>query len=681
MQKIPAYSAEYRWQAKKVVLYLLVFILFYLLILILSILFAAGLIIYPAILASEIRSSIILKLVSFIPIGIGIVLLIFIIKFFFRKRTFDRSMWVEINKNQHPRLFNLIESIAEEIDTRLPERVYLSPGVEAMVFYDSNFRNLFFPSKENLVIGLGLINSTNESELESILVHEFGHFTQRCRKVFSYIYIENQIIYKMLIDEEYYFSLISKFNKGIIIWIVLGYAKMIKWILRKAYEIVYVNYMFLSREMEFHADEISANLTGSVPNITSLLRTDLAYSIFDYLGEMYYNLSSENIKTDNVYPQHYFALITSAKEYGAEIKNDLPLFTEELLNRFNRSKLVIENQWISHPSIAERIARLEKLNIQKQTSTKLAWELIDNKETLQQELTNKLFNKFNYSEEPNHLSLADFQQRYTSGLKKIKFDKMYNYFYNTRNISVFEIDKITIDNDDSVINNIENIYTSENLELALNYSGMEYDISLLESISRKEIRTDSFEYNGEKYHAKESKTLLEKLLTTHKDLFDKLNKLDIYIYKFFLNKAKLKSEENKLKEKYKNFFKVVNDDKDNLDLYLDMIKSMQFISQFRSYDKIEENMVEFKEKEKIFREKFITIINNESCRRSFDAEKIRKVEKYLSKDWEYFKRPNYNDEALSVLEESIYLFYDICSQTPSAVLKELLDYQITLLNP
>ena len=209
---------------------------------------------------------------------------------------------------------------------------------------------------------------------------------------------------------------------------------------------------------------------------------------------------------------------------------------------------------------------------------------------------------------------------------------------------------------------------------------MEYDIGLLESINRKEIRIESFEYDGKKYHAKGSKTLLENLLKTHKDLFDELNKLDIQIYNFFLCKVQNTGEEITLKEKYKNYFDIVNEDKNNLEIYLDMIKSMQFISQFQSYSTIEENMSEFKEKEKIFREKFENIINNEICRHSFDPEKIRKVEKYLSKDWEYFKKPNYDDEALSVLEESIYLFYNIGSQTPAAVLKDLLDYQIFLIS-
>lgn len=105
--------------------------------------------------------------------------------FFFRKSTIDRSGWLEIAEEEEPKLFELIESISKEIGTNFPQKVYLGIGVDAMVFYDSNFRNLFFPSRENLMIGLGLVNSMSESELKAILAHEFGHFTQRSLNVYS----------------------------------------------------------------------------------------------------------------------------------------------------------------------------------------------------------------------------------------------------------------------------------------------------------------------------------------------------------------------------------------------------------------------------------------------------------------------------------------------------------------
>ena len=47
--------------------------------------------------------------------------------------------------------------------------------MNAAVFYDLSIFNLFFPSKKNLEIGLGLVNVLNLGEFKAILAHEFGH--------------------------------------------------------------------------------------------------------------------------------------------------------------------------------------------------------------------------------------------------------------------------------------------------------------------------------------------------------------------------------------------------------------------------------------------------------------------------------------------------------------------------
>jgi Zn-dependent protease with chaperone function len=212
MQKKQGFSSEYQNQAIKALFAIIFFIFIYLLTLLLSFI----LIILLFVESYTMMQSYYNKYLFFLGLTtalIAIILLVFLIMFYFRKSTVDRSGWLEINKEEQPKLFDLIESVASLVEIHFPQKVYIASGVDAMVFYDSNFRNLFFPSKENLVIGLGLVNSLNESELKAILAHEFGHFTQRSLNVFSYVYIENQIIYKMLIDEHFYQSLITKFFK------------------------------------------------------------------------------------------------------------------------------------------------------------------------------------------------------------------------------------------------------------------------------------------------------------------------------------------------------------------------------------------------------------------------------------------------------------------------------------
>ncbi|MBP1683434.1 MAG: family peptidase, partial [Ignavibacteriaceae bacterium] len=257
MQNKFNFSTEYRSRAIRTIFSIIFFIIVYLVTLVLSFTFVAAIFYSSILLLQEVRHNrfgFYIVLLSLFIFFLAIILLVFIWKFYFRKYTVDRSGWVEIFKDNQPKLFEIIESISKEIETNFPQKVYLGSGVEAMVFYDSNFRNLFFPSKENLMVGLGLVNSMSESELKAILAHEFGHFTQKSLNVYSYVYIENQIIYKMLIDEEFYQTLLHKFTVvGRFSWVVIYYSRLIRWILRKAYDVVSKTYMALSREMEFHA--------------------------------------------------------------------------------------------------------------------------------------------------------------------------------------------------------------------------------------------------------------------------------------------------------------------------------------------------------------------------------------------------------------------------------------------
>ena len=677
MQKKKSFSTEYRNQAIKALFAILFFILVYLTVLSLSItlvgfLFYEALNQYP-----NTFGKLLLCIGLFI---IALILLVFILNFFFRRSTVDRSGWIEINEQEQPKFFELIGLIAEQVDIHFPQKVYIASGVDAMVFYDSNFRNLFFPSKENLVIGLGLVNSTSKSELKAILAHEFGHFTQRSLNVFSYVYIENQIIYKMLIDERYYQTLLLDFFRTIfrLAWIVVFYSRIIRWILRKAYEVVSKSYMALSREMEIHADEISANIAGSMPAITSLLRASLAMDSFNYIWQFYFNRVSENIKTENIYPQHYHVMMRYAERFGIEIKFDLPHVTKEIINRFNRSKLVIEDQWASHPNVFDRVKKLEELNVEAEVSGDSAWELFSDVENLQKKLTEKLFRNWHYSDTPVILDFEIFKEKYSEEANKYRFDIKYNHFYEFRDISVFDIKEAVENSGEVDFSNLNEIYTDENVDLVRQFSGLDRDLKTLESITKKEIAAESFEYDGVKYQSKESFKLLEELKKQHEDLHKKINKLDIKIFRFFLKLAEFAGSNENLIKKYETYFYLINEDKSNLQIYLDLINSMQFIWRVTSFNQIKLKMMEMKNKEEVFKNKFNEIFKDERYTSHLDEDKKIQLKKYLSKDWIYFNDPKYDDEALKILEEALFLFYEICSGAPFKSLKQLLDFQIEL---
>ncbi len=357
----------------------------------------------------------------------GIFILFFLFKFLFKSHKIDRSDLTEITREDEPLLFQFIDDIVYEVGTDRPKRVYLSPEVNASVFYDSNFWSMFFPIRKNLQIGLGLVNSISEQELKAILAHEFGHFSQRSMKVGSYVYNVNQVIFNILYDNSSFDEMIKAWSNisnyfSIFTFLAKKIIEGIQWILRKMYDFVNVSYLALSREMEFHADEVAANVAGYEPLKNSLMRIDLAdHSYQSVLG--FYNIKiSENVKSKNIFQEQSFVMNFLAKENNIPFKNNLPSVSSYDTSKYNKSKLNIKDQWASHPSMAERVVALEKLNIVKPYNPeKPAIGLFTEPSKIESTITDKIFSQVTYGELVTDLKLENFEKEYVESFKKNSF--------------------------------------------------------------------------------------------------------------------------------------------------------------------------------------------------------------------------------------------------------------------
>lgn len=63
----------------------------------------------------------------------------FLLKGFFKRRRMNRANLIEIQASDQPELFAFIEQLCTDTGAPRPKRVYLSPDVNAAVFYDSSF--------------------------------------------------------------------------------------------------------------------------------------------------------------------------------------------------------------------------------------------------------------------------------------------------------------------------------------------------------------------------------------------------------------------------------------------------------------------------------------------------------------------------------------------------------------
>ena len=196
------------------------------------------------------------------------ILAVFMLKaLFFAKRNEDDNR-VELSETEEPVLFAFLNRLADDAGAPRPHKVYITPEVNAAVFYHLTFFNLLFPSKKNLEVGLGLVNVLNLSELKAVLAHEFGHFAQKSMAVGTWVYVAHQIAMHLIHQRnalDSFLDGLSRFDLRIawVGWIL----KLIIWSIRSLLDTIFLLVVAaqraLSREMELQADLVAVSLTGS----------------------------------------------------------------------------------------------------------------------------------------------------------------------------------------------------------------------------------------------------------------------------------------------------------------------------------------------------------------------------------------------------------------------------------
>lgn len=615
--------------------------------------------------------------------SLGFFILAFLFKFIFKKHKTDLSHLTEITEKTEPKLFHFINEIVKEVETDFPKKIYISADVNASVFYDSSFWSMFFPIKKNLQIGLGLVNTITEQEFKAILAHEFGHFSQKSMKVGSYVYNVNQVIFNMLYDNESFHKMIQNWANisgyfSLFVMIAVKIIEGIQWILKKMYEYVNINYLALSREMEFHADEVAANVAGSLPLKESLLRMDLSNYSYISVINFYDKKLTDNIKSNNIYKEQSFVLKFLAKENGLTLKNNLPFVTPIDLSRFNKSKLIIKDQWASHPSTEDRISNLEQLNIIKENSNQeFANLLFTSSIKIQEKVTKNLFSVLENDNELRPLNTDDFIIDYCKEYEKNGFDKKYNGYYDNKNPNDFDLNTIKkVSNTE----NIEQFFNKEKIDMIYDFLALENDKNIIKNIEDKLISVKTFDYAGHKYNAKETSSLLSKIEKEIEQLKNKITQNDIDIYSFFYELAKKKGEENELKYKYIAFFNYDKEYDKKSELYLSLIKSSEFINNVTPIEHIKSNLNELNKIEIEFKKEIKNILENELCKPEITVAIRENFELYLKENLVYFKNDKYIDAELEILFKSMNNYVYIISREYFLTKKELLNFQISLLS-
>lgn len=669
-------SADFRKNTIKAVLSIGLFIISYLSLIAATIGLTIGLC-YLGIGLVSLKASGITFMLALALASIGFLIMFFLVKFIFSQKKTDWSHLTEIKRSDEPRLFDLIQEVVNETGTQFPKKVYVSTEVNASVFYNSSFWSMFFPVKKNLHIGVGLMNAVTVDEFKGILAHEFGHFSQRSMKVGSYVHNVNQIIHDMLYDNQSYESMITSwsnisgyfsFATAIGIKIISG----IQLILKQVYNVININYMALSREMEFHADEIAANVAGPQSLITSLVRMDLAAHSYNGTLDFYGGKIRDLKKPSDIFPQMRHIMFFWASEYRLEIINGLPNATLANRTRFNKSKISFSDQWSSHPSDKDRINRLNSLGITKPDSdVSLATILLTDQKSLQERLTEKLFQNVPYEGETSEHTLVEFTEEYENSISKNSFPKKFNNFFDDIDISRIDYENATLPELSE-----EQLFSRESVDTIYHSLGMKQDITTLNNIASGLYKIKSFDYDGERHTVASASNLLQKIELELLETDKQIGNHTASVLGYYYNIAKTKGLSEEFNSKYNLYTSSFTKFDEDTAVLREMYELASFIHETTPLDVIKRKMEKVYHKEREFREQVGTILQSEG--NAIDEETKEVLTKYLDNTAAYFHSEAYNNHAISLLFGCMNAYNVVLNRIIFNNKKHFIDFLATL---
>jgi Zn-dependent protease with chaperone function len=305
---------------------------------------------------------------------------------------------LEVTAADEPELFRFLNALADRARAPRPHRVFLSMRVNEAVFYDLSFINLLFPTKKNLEIGLGLVNTLNLSEMTAVLAHELGHFAQRSMAVGRWVYIAQQVAGQIVASRGWLDRALGALSSvdlrvAWIGWLMRIIVWSIRSLLDTAFGLVILAQRALGREMEFQADLVSVSLTGSDALVHALHRLGAADGAWsNALG-----IAAREAGAGHAVPD-LFALQTRIIERMAGILDE-PKHgaSPELPPGGRREHRVFEQQlaepprmWSTHPANRDREDNAKRVYVEAALDARPAFCLFANPEKLRLQATARL---------------------------------------------------------------------------------------------------------------------------------------------------------------------------------------------------------------------------------------------------------------------------------------------------
>lgn len=331
----------------------------------------------------------------FIAGACAIFLTVFMAKAIFFVKHSHKIDDIEIKAADQPELFTFLSRLAKETGAPRPYRVFLSPRVNAAVFYDLSILNLFLPSKKNLEIGLGLVNALNLGEFKAVLAHEFGHFGQRSMAVGRWVYMAQQIAGQIIAKRDALDTFLAKLSRMDVRIAWVGWIlSLIVWSLRSVMETVFhvvvLAQRALSREMEFQADLVAVSISGSDAIINALQRLTVADAAWDRAVRFAAAEAHNGRIVSDVFAAQLLVIDRLRNIWNSPSLREPPVLSpnDAPAHRVFQSELARPpRMWSTHPSNSEREENAKRSYVWAGVDARSAWELFSNAQAVKEKMS------------------------------------------------------------------------------------------------------------------------------------------------------------------------------------------------------------------------------------------------------------------------------------------------------
>ncbi len=226
-----------------------------------------------------------------------------------------------VTPDQAPLLWQTVRDLANEVGTRPPDEIWLTPDVNASVFESSRLLGLI-GGERRLHVGLPLLHTMTVSQVRAVLAHELGHYSREHTRLAAPAY-RGRLVIASTLDR------ISPYNP--VGWIFKGYGRL--YVLADN---------TVARRQELEADLAAARVAGRDAAASALREVHVLDAAWDFFWFSYVRPGWESgFAPDDVFAG-FGELMAARTDELDELRSSAP---EES-----------GSKWDAHPPLAKRIS-------------------------------------------------------------------------------------------------------------------------------------------------------------------------------------------------------------------------------------------------------------------------------------------------------------------------------------